>query len=283
MLSLKGVIMENLKAFKINLQLFAGDEDEFENDGEFEDDETNDETDVVDQLEDEDDGEELEDEGEELEGETAEPQDSKQTPEENAQFRKMRLKAEEEARKKFQAEKDEFEKMKLELQIEKEARAEKDKITQDAIWEKADSEGISESAAKKMLEHEVEQKVSQIKDRFERVQNQKATLMNDPFYNEIAPEMEKVLKQQPELEPQTVFYYLKGQMGDELYKKTVSKTAKKTVANIQDGMRRRNIPTSSGGASDTFAILSKEGIEMSNAFGNDPREVAKYIKKNKRQ
>lgn len=275
--------MKNLKSFNYNLQLFASKGDDFVEDEELEDGETNDVADVVDEPEDEvlEDGEEIEDEGED--GEVAEPQKSKQTPEENAKHRKMRLKAEADANKKLQAEKDELEKMKLAFQIEKEAIAEKNKITQDAIWERADSEGISESAAKKLLEAEVENKVSQIKDRFEKVQQQKESLKKDPFYEKISPEMDKVLKEQPNLDPQTVFYYLKGQMGDELYKETVNKTAKTTVANIQDGMRRRNVPSSSGGASDTLSVLSKEGLEMASAFGNDPREIAKYVKSMKKK
>lgn len=270
--------MENLKTFNFDLQLFAGNGDEFEEDGELLDEETNDELDVVDPVEsDIEDGEDFEEESEEEE--VADPQESKQTPQENARMKKMRLKAEEDARKKLQAEKDELEKMRLELQIEREARAEKDKITQDAIWDKADSEGISESAAKKLLEQEVESKVSQIKQRYETVQKQKEVLKKDAFYNEISPKMEEILKERPELEPQTVFYFLKGQMGDELYKKTVDKTTKKTVANIQDSMKRRSVPSSGSGevAGDT-SILSSEGKEMSNAFGVDPREVAKYVR-----
>lgn len=271
--------MNNLESLKINLQLFAGDEDEFENDGEFEDDVTDDELDVVDSTDDS-----LEDEESEDDEEVADPQEStKQSPKENAQFRKMRLKAEEEARKKFEAQHMELQKLKQEIEAEKQERKIKEEyLTQEKIWAKADEEGVSEAVARKLLEVEakevIEAEKRKVRERFELVENEKKQLQKDEFYNEIAPEMEKILAQRPELNPTTVYYHLKGQMANELFKKASKNAEKRTIANVQDGMRRRNVPSSSGGASDTLSVLSKEGLEMANAFGVDPREVAKRVK-----
>jgi hypothetical protein len=276
--SLKGAIMNNLESLRINLQLFAGDEDEFENDGEFEDDVTNDEFDVVDQT---DDG--LEDDEGENEDFTDPQESDKQSPQENAQFRKMRLKAEEEARKKFEAERMELQRLKQEIEAERQERKIREEhLTQEKIWEKADAEGVSESVARKLLEVEakelIESEKRKVRERFELVENEKKQLQKDEFYNDIAPEMEKILAQRPDLNPSTVYYHLKGQMANELFKKASKNAEKRTIANVQDNMRRRNVPTSSSGASDTLSVLSKEGLEMANAFGNDPREVAKRVK-----
>jgi hypothetical protein len=270
--------MNNLKSFKINLQLFAGDEDEFENDGELEDDVTDDELDVVDSTDDD-----LEDDEGDNEDFTDPQESTKQSPQENAQFRKMRLKAEEEARKKFEAERMELQKLKQEIEAEKQERKIKEEyLSQDKIWAKADEEGVSETVARKLLEVEakevIEAEKRKVRERFELVENEKRQLQKDEFYNEIAPEMEKILVQRPDLNPSTVYYQLKGQMANELFKKASKDAEKRTIANVQDGMRRRNVPLSSGGASDTLSVLSKEGLEMANAFGNDPREVAKRVK-----
>lgn len=283
MADLKGVIMEDLKSFNFNLQLFAGDEDEFEQDEEFEDEETDDELDVVDSTDDS-----LGDEEGGNEDFTDPQESNKQSPQENAQFRKMRLKAEEEARKKFEAERMELQKLKQEIEAEKqEKKIREEYLSQDKIWEKADEEGVSESVAKKLLEVEAKEMIEaekrKVRERFEFVENEKKQLQSDEFYNEIAPEMEKILVQRPDLNPSTVYYHLKGQMANELFRKQTKNVEKRTIANIQDGMRRRNLPTSSGGASDTLSVLSKEGIEMANAFGVDPREVAKKVKKAKKK
>lgn len=275
----KGVLlMENIKAFTLDLQLFASDEDDFDYEyDESLDEGTNDEPDVVDQADDEETGY-----GDEIgeEGEVAEPHASTQTPEENAKYKKMRLKAEEEARKKLEAEKDELAKLRAELEAERQERTLKEqKLTQDAIWDKADIEGVSESAAKKMLELEVEQELKQLRQKIESVEKQKKELQRDEFYNDIAPQMEEILKTRPDLEPKTVFYYLKGEMGDQLYRKALDRTQKKTVANIQDSMRRRSVPAgASGDVTADTSILGQEGKEMTNAFGVDPRAVAKYVR-----
>jgi hypothetical protein len=280
--------MENLKAFKINLQLF-GDEEDF----------TNDDLDVVDsdaEVEDfEDDAEQdfqdddLEDEESEDDEEVADPQEStKQSPEENARMKKMRLKAEADAMKKFEAERNELMKLKQEIEAEKKERELKaEYLTDEKIWQKADEEGVSESVAKRLLEVEFKEKLEDEKrktrERIEQVENEKRQLMKDEFYHDIAPEMEKILVQRPDLNPSTVYYHLKGQMANELFKKASKNVEKRTIANVQDGMRRRNVPSSSGDSSDTLSHLSKEGHEMANAFGVDPREVAKYVKQNKKK
>jgi hypothetical protein len=277
--------MENLEAFKINLQLFAGEDDFTDDDLDVVD---SDEDDLEDDVE-QDDVDDLEDDESEDDEEVADPQDStKQSPKENAQFKKMRLKAEEDARKKFEAERNELMKLKKEIEDEKKERQLRSEfLTDEKIWQKADEEGVSESVAKKLLEVEFKEKLEEerrkTRERIEQVESEKRQLMKDEFYNEIAPEMEKILVQRPDLNPSTVYYHLKGQMANELFKKASKNVEKRTIANVQDGMRRRNVPSSSGESSDTLSNLSKDGFEMANAFGVDPREVAKYVKKAKKQ
>lgn len=280
--------MLNKKSFTYNLQLF-GDGEEVENDDLDVVDPDEEDFEVEDDNEQDFEDDDLEDEESEDNEEVADPQDStKQSPKENAQYRKIRLDAEEKARKKFEAERMELQKLKQEIEAERqESKIKAEYLTEEKIWQKADEEGVSESVAKRLLEVEakevIEAEKRKVRERFDLVEKEKKELQKDEFYNDIAPEMEKVLLQYPDLTPTTVYFHLKGQMANDLFKKASSNAEKRTIANVQDGMRRRNVPSSNGGASDTLSVLDKEGIEMSNAFGNDPREVAKYIKKNKRQ
>jgi len=263
--------MDNLKALVLNLQLFGEEEDP--NDGEG----------VVDLPEEETPGELSE------EGGVADHQEPEgQTPEENAQFKKMRLRAEEEARTKLEAERAELTKLKREMeekQQEKELRDEY--LSPDKVWAKADEEGVSESVAKKLLEAELKSKIDsekqKVRERFDFVQNEKRELQKDPFYNDLAPEMESILKERPDLNPSTVYYHLKGQKADELYNKHSKNSEKRTIANMQDSLKRRGSPASSSGdVNGDISNLSDFGKEMASAFGNDPREIAKYVRQNKR-
>jgi hypothetical protein len=67
---------------------------------------------------------------------------------------------------------------------------------------------------------------------------------------------------------------------EELDKKLTAHVQKKTLADVQDRSRRR---VSADGGNDTTdtSILTAEGREMANAFGNDPRSIAKYVRNHK--
>lgn len=281
----RGNNMEKLKSF--NLQLFA--EDEVTNDGEG----VVDSPDAGLQQEVDFEGPEFtkdqdpeDDQGEE--GEVADPQESEgQSPEENAQFKKMRLKAEAEARAKFEAEKAELARMKQEIEEQNRERALRDEfLSSDNVWKKADEEGVSEAVARKLLEAELNGKISsekqKVRERFEFVQSEKLELQKDKFYNQIAPKMEEILRDRPDLNPSTVYYHLKGQMAEELFAGASKSSEKRTIANMQDSLKRRGTPAGSGGeVSGDTSNLSAEGRSMANAFGVDPRELANYVRKNK--
>jgi hypothetical protein len=282
---LKGVIMFNniLKSSylirEINLQQFAEEfVDQVSDDVDGVVDYQEEEFEEVEEIEEFEEGEKEEEVAEPLEEETV------QSPEQNSQFKKMRLKAEAEAQKKFEAERAEFERQKKafeEQQAEKKIREEY--LSQQKIWDKADEEGVSEETAKKMLELEVEKVITsertKVKERFEALQAQKAKYQADPLFNIVNEKADYALQSNPNLDYDTAYLFYRGQMAldTELNKEQEKKTVKRTIANVQDGMRRRTVPTTGGNTVDVNSVLSKEGQEMASAFGLDPRKVAKRV------
>jgi hypothetical protein len=213
-----------------------------------------------------------------------------QTPEENAQFKKMRLKAEEQARLKVEAEFGERQaaldqKARDIEEREQEKRVMDSYLSDERVYAKADEEGVSEETAKKLLRLEAEKYIdgekAKLRARYELIDAQKKLLKNDKHYALLEPEVEAVLKDNPHLDFQTVYYHQKGYRSEELDKQLSTKVEKKTVANIQDRSRRR-VGTSEGSGDSNLvasAVLTRKGMEMSNAFGFDPREIAAYVQK----
>ena len=279
---MKGAIMFNkiskssdLEYLPINLQLF-GEEDVEEV--------SDDMDDVVDYPDEPAEGD-VEEEQDEYE-EVVEPQESKQTPEENAQFAKMRKKAEEQVRKKLDAERAEIERMRRELEEEQaEKRVRQEYLSQQKIWDKADEEGVSEDIARKLLEAEVDKVIStektKVKERYEQLQAQKARYESDPFFDEVNKKAMEAINANPSLNYDTAYKFYADDYWRGNIKAQETKAVKRTIANVQDSMRRRSVPSGGGNASNDVSILSKEGREMANAFGVDPREVAKYVKQSK--
>lgn len=88
---------------------------------------------------------------------------------------------------------------------------------------------------------------------------------------------------------QQIYSYIeKGyEMPDAFYKVNKNKVAgtiaknaqQRTIADIQDRSRRGVVGTSDGGNGDIdLPELSEEGKRMASIFGNDPKNVAKYVK-----
>lgn len=233
-------------------------------------------------------------EGADLELADQEEDDRGQTPEENAQYKKMRLKAEEQARLKLEAEFNDRQaaldqKARAIEEREKEKLVMEDYLSDERVYAKADEEGVSEETAKKLLRLEAEKYIegekAKLRERYKLIDTQKQALKSDRHYALLEPEVEDVLKQHPHLDFQTVYYHQKGLRGDELDKKLVSSSERRTVANIQDRSRRR-IGSSEGSGEGSIipsAVLTRKGMEMANAFGNDPREIAEYVQKTKRK
>jgi hypothetical protein len=74
---------------------------------------------------------------------------------------------------------------------------------------------------------------------------------------------------------------MRGMKSDELDKQLTSHVQKKTLADVQDRSRRRLSGSDGGGEATDTSILTNEGREMANAFGVDPRAIAKYVKQHK--
>jgi hypothetical protein len=277
--------LSNIEVLPINLQRFA--------DPEVEDisDDVDDVVDYPDEEMEEDEEEEIEfpeiDESEDGE-EVADPQDdeeedSKQTPEENAKFKKMRLKAEADAKKKFEAERLEIQRMKQELQ---ESQAEKqirqEYLSQQKVWDKADAEGVSEEVARKLLESEVQSIINgeklKVKERFSAIQKQRAEYKTDKHFDEVDKLAQEAVENNQNIDYHTAYKFFYFDIAKKHEGESEKNATKRTLANVQDRMKRRSAPASSSAPVKTN--LSKTTMEINNFLGIDSREVAQHKKKN---
>jgi hypothetical protein len=283
--------MENLESFKMNLQLFAVGDDE--------DELTNDDLDVVDPDEDDMDeaDEEFEssDESEDENEDDADPQEDdednqKQTPEENARMKKMRLKAEAEANKKLEAERKEIEARRKEIEakelrlaeMEKEKEVKASYLTQEKIWEVADEKGISEELAREFLELKAEKELAsakiKMKEDFNLLQAQRSQYKNDQYFDEIDALVQKTMPHNPTLTYDTLYKHFYHDVAKSHIADIEKNAIKRTIANKQDGMKRRGVSTFNGAVIKTD--LSPTIKEINNVLGVDSREVSQHKKKN---
>lgn len=280
--------VSELELLPINLQLFAEGDDSSDTDMNVVDSDDGDvdpmDEDDVGLDDDSDDSLDDSDEGEE-DPDFADP-DKNQTKEENAQFKKMRLKAEEAAKKKLQKEREELQREKESIKIFKQQMAERDieqkvlaSITQDKVWEKADEEGITEKAARKMLELEARQAIELEKQKarnyYQNIEKQKNALRKEEFFALLEPEIDKIIDANPGVNIDVVYHHLVGQRYKELSAKKQKSNQKTNTADTQDKMRRRNVGTSGNARASSSTTMSNFGREAAMAMGLDPREVAK--------
>jgi hypothetical protein len=66
---------------------------------------------------------------------------------------------------------------------------------------------------------------------------------------------------------------------DELEKGTTDKVEKRTIANIQDKMKRGSVDSKDRGAAKPENILTPGELKLAKEFGVDPKEVAKRVRK----
>lgn len=277
---------------KVNLQLFAEDDNQ---DGfvDHQEDYDSQDFDVEDGEEVE--QEEVEDDASEQEDdvEVADLQSPKQTPEENAVYKKMRLKAEDEARKKIESEmaeeKERINAMKVSMEMKvSENRILSEYLNPQKIYDYADQEGISEELAEKMLKYEAEKLISaektKVSENFNRLQTVKNELRgSSKYFSMVESEVDSIIANNPDLDYVTAYNHTVGAKINQLEKELSSKVEKRTIANIHDRARRKSVGGSDGGSDETVSpssYLDKASMDMSIAFGNDPREVAKYVKNN---
>jgi hypothetical protein len=262
---------------KINLQLFAtsdpNDEDDTEDDFWEDDENENDELEGAEDDEDED-----EDDEAETDQDVADPDESEpQSKEMNGKFAKARK---ENARLKLEA----FEKENAELksrlaQLETTGtqKSIEDQITDEMVWSKADEEGISESAARKLLYYELKEKNEK---QAKTIETKKAAIKGKPYFAEIESDFNAWLDREPHLDPEAMYTYLVGANIDRLRANTESSAKKKAIADLQDKSRRSLVTTGTGGSKgddvDYSNSLTQTGREMALAFGNSPKDIAKY-------
>ena len=279
--------------------LETNNDDELENDGQDDvvDYPNNDESDVseFDNMKDVDtedlEGEEVEDEKDENEGVIAPEESTKQSPAENAQYKKMRLKAEKEAKLKYEseytAEREELSAIRLDLeQKQNEKRITDEFLSPNAIYEFADKEGMSEEQAERMLKLQAQSKIDsekvQVAENFNRVQEQKQSLKKDKYYNLLEKDVNEIIKQHPTADYRQVYAHLRFEKADELEKQLASNVEKRTTANIHDRSKRRNVGGSQG-ASSTGSNMSDFGKEFASFMGVDSDEASKIVKERGRK
>ncbi len=270
----------------INLQLFAendttevsGDEDIVVD---YPDDDVEMEEDVEEEFSDS-------EEGEELDEELTEPQEddedeSKQTPQENAQFKKMRIKAEEQARKKLEAERIELQKLKQEIEESKTEKMIRDQhLSQQNIFDKADAEGVTEDVARRLLEAEVDKVIQsekmKVKERFNAIQQQKLQYSKDKHFEEVDKLAQQAVDNNPNIDYHTAYKFFNYDIQKKYEGESEKNATKRTLANVQDRMKRRSVPSTNTAPVKTN--LSSTTMEINNFLGIDSREVAQHKKKN---
>ena len=228
--------------------------------------------------------------------EVADTDKVEQTPEENAIYKKMRLKAQEEARKELEAEKLSIESEKQELSKLRQQRESKDAedrilsqyLTGENIRNVAYENGVTEEVATKLIKLEaqslIESEKQKVTQKFEAIQKQKQALKNDEFFNLIEKEVDGIVAQNPNVDFETAYHFLVGQKYKELQKKVSEKATQKTLADVQDRNRRKPVTGDSGSENTINAtnVLSKRAITMAQVFGVDPNKVAKRVKEDEK-
>lgn len=218
-----------------------------------------------------------------------------QSKEDNAIYKKMRLRAEQEAKEKFdkereklRAEKEELSRLRQEREsynIEKKIKSEL--LTEDNIQQVEYNQNVSREIAMKLLESEANQLISSEKqkltERFNSLQQQKKEISKRKFYNLIEDEVDRIVQTNPNLDYNTAYSYVVGSKYEELQEKLDKDSESRTVANIQDRMKRQPVTSNAQTKKEEGYKLSKEGQEMANVFGIDPKAVSQRVYKNRRK
>jgi hypothetical protein len=111
---------------------------------------------------------------------------------------------------------------------------------------------------------------------------QREAVKSDPLFNELDALVQKTLAM-PEMANesyQNVYTYVCGMPDNRnrIIEEAKKLAEQRAIANIHD-KKSRGLTDSSDGEPDEDVELTPEGKTMAAAFGNDPREIAKYVKK----
>jgi len=237
-------------------------------------------------------GEEADDEPDEEPDDEAEPEqkeedglddfagkpEPKQTPEENSAFAKLRRKQEELDRREEAV-----------RQFEIQKKVEEEMLNPEQIFKYAEENGITEEMAQKFLKTEAKLKIRELEvnqtARARELEAQREALKDDPLYKEFAPQVEQLVQSNPqEVDVNVALQYIVGKNREKLSQMVARKAEQKTLANVQDKLKRRGLSKSEGSVSSSRAsLLTNDEIEMSNVFGTNPQEIAKYVKQESRK
>lgn len=250
------------------------------------DEETQEETVLEDEVE-----EGVEEETQQEDSEFTEP-NNKQSKQTNAQYAKMRRKAEGEAKAKLEKERAELESARKEIEeIKKKQEEERieretlESVTQQAVSDTAYEMNVSEQYARELLteraKNEASRKKAEYYENFNKVQKQKAELKDKPFFTELESDIDNMIKQNPSLEPKTAYTFLRGEKFEELMSRQSNIKEKSMVANMHDKARRKSV--GSDGSTDSTPELSDFGKKFASFMGVDPKEASEVIKTRKRK
>jgi hypothetical protein len=115
-----------------------------------------------------------------------------------------------------------------------------------------------------------------------RIDSEIASLQGKSFFKELEPEIRRTLEVNPSLNAVDVYSYIKGVKADELLVNAKTMAEKRTTANIAE-RKSRGLTDTADGNLDTDVELTAEGMEMAQAFGNDPKKIATHVKNSKRR
>lgn len=145
---------------------------------------------------------------------------------------------------------------------------------------------VPEEVAKELLENRKFREEVKARDYDAQIEKQKVALKDRPFFVELEPDIDVLIKDSKSkgqlIDVEVAYKYLRGDKMEELLSKTKDDTTKRVVADIHDRAKRAGgISPDAGGADDVD--ISDINIDMAAAFGNDPKDIAKYVKKQTRR
>lgn len=157
--------------------------------------------------------------------------------------------------------------------------------------------GMTTETAKRLIELERKDKEREAETQRNKITSirttQRDSLKSDPLFNEIDALVEATLLQ-PTMTNETyenVYNYIAGtpQFRSRIVAENSKKlederklTEKRVIANIHDKKSRGISDSSDSVADDEIIEMTAAEKKMSMAFGNDPNEIAKYVKKTKK-
>ena len=145
--------------------------------------------------------------------------------------------------------------------------------------EQAEQERLYEENPTEAIRAAVQRELSVTQERDRAHQAQKAALKDKPFFTELEGEIDRIYQDGIQsgnvLDLNTLYAWAFGQRGPELIEKATKNATQSALAQVQD-RARRGVVGQDNNHSDDDVDMSDIDMEMASAFGNDPKEIAKY-------